>query len=679
MAVSLFRMTMRKRFIIYLLLFFVLLDASVYVLLPSNLADKQQYLVKRLFFERVYLLYQYAAVSSDQTRIEWLFNKLQSDTVYYLGFESSSFSAVHSQKATNLNYIKAIAKDKIFQHDEDVILPVYMQLKLDEEGNRLAIFAGLNAQSVRNAQHKAQLYAVVFFVVTMLFSAMLIQFFNRSYFLPLRKMKNIAGLILSGQRNFERQTDDGIEIREIYMYLREIAIRIDELQLASSQSPKYLTDQIEEVKKTQETLNWELELKTEILFFILDILRESDKEKLFHRLNQDITERLKYHISLLFIRQDTDFSYHSSHLRGIPMIDARLHNELKDQVIHPESRDYDVIRKFEPMITLHPQFQNILEKLNLKGSFGLLPLGRDAILYVGYIGGKKEIKSEDMERLMILAYVIPLHLEMAEKTGIAGRIINLHKDEITSALQIIVSLLEERANLSNSITHDLNAPLRNITGLVDSIYRKYNPEMNEDLRGRLERIRNNSDKEMQLLKDLANLKTTLSFRESQQIVDLNKVIQDVEDDLKWFTETKSFQLLINPGLPSILFNEDIARQVFRNIFIHLGRSINGNSGSRQIYLRYTQDAVFHNILLEYSDNVTPQSAETDVLRDQNNAFAGHLENGYGAGLEFNFAQNLLEAFGGKIWQEKFTVNGLKLWLSLRKQNPRRLLTDAEKN
>lgn len=101
---------------------------------------------------------------------------------------------------------------------------------------------------------------------------------------------------------------------------------------------------------------------------------------------------------------------------------------------------------------------------------------------------------------------------------------------------------------SYSVSHDLRAPLRAITGFSTALLEDHGPSLNDDARSLLQRIFAAADRMDHLTADLINLsrvsRQTLQFRR----VDLSQLAQEVVAELAKADPTRSVDVVIHPGL-----------------------------------------------------------------------------------------------------------------------------------
>lgn len=101
---------------------------------------------------------------------------------------------------------------------------------------------------------------------------------------------------------------------------------------------------------------------------------------------------------------------------------------------------------------------------------------------------------------------------------------------------------------SYSVSHDLRAPLRAITGFSTALLEDHAPSLNDEARSLLQRICNAADRMDHLTMDLINLsrvsRQPLQFRR----VDLSQLAHEVVTELAKADPTRNVDAVIHPGL-----------------------------------------------------------------------------------------------------------------------------------
>lgn len=113
-------------------------------------------------------------------------------------------------------------------------------------------------------------------------------------------------------------------------------------------------------------------------------------------------------------------------------------------------------------------------------------------------------------------------------------------------------------------SHDLQEPLRKIRAFGDRLISKYMDVIGEDGRNYIERMQNASARMQKLIDDLLTFSRISRTQEPYELVDFNKVVQEVLNDLEIAIESKQVQVHVGQ-LPVLHARTGQIRQLFQNL------------------------------------------------------------------------------------------------------------------
>jgi signal transduction histidine kinase len=123
----------------------------------------------------------------------------------------------------------------------------------------------------------------------------------------------------------------------------------------------------------------------------------------------------------------------------------------------------------------------------------------------------------------------------------------------------------EKEDFLRAVSHDLNAPLRNIAGMATMLLMKNREKFDEDVIHRLERIQKNVQVETDLIAELLELSRIKTRRQKVERVDVGALVAEVgglfEDDLR----SRQISLILETPLPVVECEPARLRQVFQNL------------------------------------------------------------------------------------------------------------------
>ena len=117
---------------------------------------------------------------------------------------------------------------------------------------------------------------------------------------------------------------------------------------------------------------------------------------------------------------------------------------------------------------------------------------------------------------------------------------------------------------SDSVSHDLRAPLRHIQGFVEAIAEKYGAALPEDVRCDVDRVRTESRRMSRMIEALLQLSRIGRAALDRRPVDLSRLVAAAWADLRHDTEDRGVELVVG-DLPEVSGDAVLLRQVFANL------------------------------------------------------------------------------------------------------------------
>jgi signal transduction histidine kinase len=210
--------------------------------------------------------------------------------------------------------------------------------------------------------------------------------------------------------------------------------------------------------------------------------------------------------------------------------------------------------------------------------------------------------------------------------------------------------IAEKEDFLRAISHDLNAPLRNISGMATMLLMKNKEKFDEDVIHRLERIKSNVDVETDLINELLELSRIKTRRQKMEPVDMEQLIWELrglfENDLK----SRGIELRIETQLPVINCERARMRQIFQNLIDNAIKYM-GEKPERGIHVGCTlrlDEAEFY----VRDTGMGIEADEVDkvffVFRRGKNTAAQNIA---GKGVGLASVKSIVETYNGRIWVE----------------------------
>lgn len=137
-------------------------------------------------------------------------------------------------------------------------------------------------------------------------------------------------------------------------------------------------------------------------------------------------------------------------------------------------------------------------------------------------------------------------------------------NDLSQKKELLEKTLKELNHLTYIISHDLKEPLRTISNFIEIINQDYVNKLDESFVNYLNIIDSSSKRMKILIDDVLDTKR-LGIVRQKQIVDFDKVIQDVLLDLKFLIDSSNAKISIKDRFPKIPCFESEIRQLFQNL------------------------------------------------------------------------------------------------------------------
>jgi signal transduction histidine kinase len=237
--------------------------------------------------------------------------------------------------------------------------------------------------------------------------------------------------------------------------------------------------------------------------------------------------------------------------------------------------------------------------------------------------------------------------------------------QLETANTRLSSEIAEKEDFLRAVSHDLNAPLRNIAGMATMLLMKNREKFDEDVIHRLERIQKNVQVETDLIAELLELSRIKTRRMKMEPVDVGAMVHELggmfENDLK----TRNIALVVDSALPVLECERARMRQVFQNLIDNAIKYM-GDGPARRIHVGcmvWKAEAEFY--VSDTGIGIDPEDLDKVffVFRRGKN---GAAQNIAGKGVGLASVKSIIETYNGRIWVEsqlgvgttfRFTING----------------------
>jgi signal transduction histidine kinase len=263
---------------------------------------------------------------------------------------------------------------------------------------------------------------------------------------------------------------------------------------------------------------------------------------------------------------------------------------------------------------------------------------------------------QDMEALSV-AFVESLNRRRAEK-----RISELNT-ELNRRLQEIETTNRELEAFSYSVSHDLRAPLRHITGFVELLNKKDLSSLDEKSRHYLEVISTASRQMGVLIDDLLSFSRMGRAEMMKSRINFGQLVHAVVNELTEEAKGREIVWEIAP-LPVVEGDAAMLRLVMVNLIANALKFTRSRSQAR-IEIGAVTDHPDETLFYVKDNGVGFDMKYADKLFGlfQRLHSSGEFE---GTGVGLANAQRIIRRHGGRIWAEGVVDGGATFWFSLPK-------------
>jgi len=140
--------------------------------------------------------------------------------------------------------------------------------------------------------------------------------------------------------------------------------------------------------------------------------------------------------------------------------------------------------------------------------------------------------------------------------------------------------MAEKEDFLRAVSHDLNAPLRNIGGIASMVMMKWKDDLPPEAVEKLQRIGANVEVETSLIGELLELSRVRSKPESREVTDMGRLIEGVVGTFDFDLKDCGIELEISPHMPFLWVAPSRMRQVFQNLIDNAIKYMHRPSGGR---------------------------------------------------------------------------------------------------
>ena len=253
-------------------------------------------------------------------------------------------------------------------------------------------------------------------------------------------------------------------------------------------------------------------------------------------------------------------------------------------------------------------------------------------------------------------------LRILERRTRDGGIVGIRTDitELKRREAALSELNRELEAFSYSVSHDLRAPLRGVTGFSQALLEEHAEQLDESGRHYLARIQSAAERMGELIDDLLELSRLSRKPVNPTRVDLSELAREVMQRLKEREPERTVEVSIADGLV-VRGDERLLRIALENLFENAWKFTRHQPQARITFVSASSE---HDVVYVVRDN----GAGFDMTY-ANKLFVPfqrlhHLSEFEGTGIGLVTVQRIIHRHGGRIWAEGEEGKGATFYFTL---------------
>lgn len=221
--------------------------------------------------------------------------------------------------------------------------------------------------------------------------------------------------------------------------------------------------------------------------------------------------------------------------------------------------------------------------------------------------------------------------------------------ELKDANEALQRMMREKEDFLRAVSHDLNAPLRNIAGMASLILRRQGPELDATVQDRVRRIQANVQREMEMIQALLDMSRIRTEKRTLVPVSVGSLVEDVRSQLDFQIEERNVDLRVETPLPVLTGDPHRLKQIFQNL---IENAIKYNQHARPVVRvgAERRGADWHFWIADNGIGIPAEEQERIFWlfrrgRDQ------RVANVPGKGVGLAHVRSIVEIYGGRITVE----------------------------
>jgi|GEM_PF-1876306 len=330
---------------------------------------------------------------------------------------------------------------------------------------------------------------------------------------------------------------------------------------------------------------------------------------------------------------------------------SRLLGYSKDELLKMRISDYDIMFTPEKFADLWKKLlvdNSAVFETKMRSKDGLIVEGEITATYVSY---------ENEEYLLCFLRDISERKAAEKQIKQMNALLEQRVAERTVQLEAANKELEA---FSYSVSHDLRAPLRGISGFIQALMEDYGDKLNSNGNNILKRINSACQRMEQLINDMLSLSCVMNSEMNFVVVELSALVANITQELHDTEPQRCAEFIIASGVVARA-DQNLMRILFENLLGNSWKFTSKHATARIEFGMKSCDG--QNIYFVKDDG-----AGFDM------AYAGSLFNSFrrlhsviefeGTGIGLATVHRIVKRHGGRVWAEGAVEQGATIYFTL---------------
>lgn len=242
-------------------------------------------------------------------------------------------------------------------------------------------------------------------------------------------------------------------------------------------------------------------------------------------------------------------------------------------------------------------------------------------------------------------------------------------EELQLANQRLRNEMAEKEEFLRAVSHDLNAPLRNVAGMATLVMMKWGDQLPEEVTARLQRIQANVDLETSMIGELLELSRIRSRPQRRKIVDMGELMSRLEETFEFELRSRGIHIEVAGPMPSLYVEPIRIRQVFQNLIDNAIKYMPACEGG-WIRVGYRLAGRLHEFYIADNGPGIPTDQLERVFCIFRRAESAATAGVPGKGVGLAVVRSVVSNYDGRAWVESELGRGSTFFVALGVDNTR---------